>query len=171
MTLLHRTLLGLALLGVLTLTACDTAGPGTDPTPDPLTVTFDWSGRIQIIEDCEFGGSNTGDFEFKVEVDADIDGRTTRETVLDRDFAANTGTSVGVGSPTEFTVPSGADASFTVSFFALERDVTSADDLDITRTNRHTFSSDQLSPTGNQTIRLTDGSNCIVELRYSATSS
>ncbi|MEM1054784.1 MAG: hypothetical protein AAGI52_04605 [Bacteroidota bacterium] len=171
MTVLNRTLLALALLGTLTLTACDMTDPGPDPTPDDLTVTFDWSGRIQIIEDCEAGGSNTGDFRFKVDVEAEIDGVDQDVTVLDRDFAANTGTSVGVGSPTEFTVPSGASASFTVSFFALERDAISADDLDVTGTERHTFSSDRLSPTGSQSIRLTDGSNCIVELRYTASTS
>ncbi|HIG75889.1 MAG TPA: hypothetical protein EYQ24_15280 [Bacteroidetes bacterium] len=167
MTLSTRTPLALALLCALTLAACDTAGPGNGP--DDLSVAFDWSGRIQIIEDCELGGSNTGDFRFTVEVLAEIDGRTSRETVLDRDFAANTGTSVGVAdAPTEFTVPSGADATFTVSFYAVERDAISSDDLGITETVEHTVSGGRLSPTGTQRITLSDGSTCRVELAYSA---
>ena len=172
MTLLNRTLLALALFGTVTLTACDTTDPGGGPDPvdpDPTTVEFDWSGRIQVIEDCEAGGSNTGDFEFKVEVEADIDGRTNVTTVLDRFVSANTGTTVTVSnSPTTFDVPDGTSATFNVSFFALERDDLSADDLDVTESIRHTFSNGQISPSGSQRINLSDGGNCEVELRYSA---
>ena len=169
MTLPTRTPLALALLFALTLAACDTAGLGTGPGSSDLAVAFDWSDRIQIIEDCEFGSSNTGDFRFTVEVLAEIDGRTSRETVLDRDFAANTGTSVGVADePTTFSVPSGADATFTVSFYAVERDAISSDDLGITDTIEHTVSGGRLSPTGTQRITLSDGSTCRVELAYSA---
>jgi hypothetical protein len=168
---MNRFLLAFALVGTLSLTACDATDPGGDgpgPTPDPVTVTFDWSGRIHIIEDCEIGGSNTGDFEFKVEVESTIDGRSATETVLDREFAANTGTSVGVGSPTTFSVPDGASASFEISFYAIENDVTSADDLDVTESIRHTLSDGRISPSGSQRINLSDGGNCEVELRYTA---
>ncbi|OZC04219.1 hypothetical protein [Rubricoccus marinus] len=175
MALLPRFIPRLALVAVFSLAACDATdpiGPDPDPDPDPTTVTFDWSGRIQIIEDCEVGGSNTGDFEFKVEVEATIDGRTSTDTILDRGFAANTGTSVGVSSsPTTFSVPDGTSASFEVLFYAIENDVTSADDLDITESIRHSFSNGRISPSGSQRINLSDGGNCEVELRYTASAS
>ena len=168
--------LPLVALCALSLAACDTTGPeepgpGPGPEPDPVTVTFDWSDDIHILADCEVAGS--GDFRFRVDIASDIDGARATENLLDRDVAANSGqiAIVNDGDPTTFTVPSGASASFSVSFFAEERDATSSNDLGQTETTEHTLSGRGISPSGNQRILLEDGSNCRVELRYSVTAS
>jgi len=168
---LYRLLPALALTALLSLTACDTTGPdgpGPGPDPDPVTVTFDWN-RVQVIRDCE--GAATGDFEFIVKITSTIDGVTNESTLLDGDFAVDAGRSVLIrAGDSVFTVPGGADATFVVSLFALERDIV-GNDLDETGTLNHALSTSGISPSGSQTITLRDGSNCEVELQYSVSSS
>ena len=178
-----RTLAALALL--LTLSACDTTviapgddddGGGDPPGSDPATVTLtlDW-GRIFVIGDCEgpFPESNTGDFRFEVSGSSDLDGETRAFSVLNREFAVNSGDDVGVpGTNPTFSLMEGQSGSVTIDFSASESDPTGPDpDLNPSRNSQsHVFDGTRWSNLGDRTIRLGSGDDCRVELRYNASS-
>lgn len=147
------------------LAACDTGAP--DPTASAATVHFDWSDQIRVVNSCDFPTSNPGEFTFRVTLDAMIGGETSTLTVMDREADAGSGSRVAVSDDaTAFTVPRDGSASFTVHFFARERDLPDYD-IDETASLDHAFEDGQLTPRGDHSLSLTDGSGCHVRLDYS----
>lgn len=161
----------LALLGALALPGCDTGGPETPDGPRPVTVRFDWSDQIEVLGDCEAPDSNVGEFWFWVELRAVINGTESTLTLLRESADADAGDRVPVSEDdTAFTVSSDGTATFSVRFEAQESDPFDVD-LGLHDTRGHLFSGGQLSPSGQQSILLTDRADCRVRLNYSVSAS
>lgn len=185
MPLLNRTLPALALLGTLTLTACDTGGPDTPPQPQTATVTLDVL-SASAAGDCDARsnpGSNPGDYQFRVEV---LDAGNGTIDQIDLPTIADYGVHVGdddyfvqlVGGQTAtfnnvgvtFQRPMDPTGTFGISASAVEWD--SATEIDgqmnnVTASQSHAYANGQFeNVVGTQSLRLRGSEHCDVTLRY-----
>ena len=162
--------LALTLLA-FTSAACD-AVAGSDP--QPVTLTLGWD--VVFVEgDCEFGGGNTGDFEFTVETLSRLSGvrsvvdKTRRNPNSGGASPMNysNGTFTALGDETD-----GVEVSFTATEYEGITGNSPDPDMDgRTGSATHTFTGGPWTRLGDQKIRLGSSSDCRVEFRYNASSS
>lgn len=182
MTILNRTLLALALLGTLALSACDGGDPD-DPEPGPenasVTLTVD---SMRSAGDCD-SATNPGDFQLNVAVldagnnavtDVTLPTQTTYGVwagTNPADFITlNAGQTATFGETISFQRPLTAAGGFTVVASVIEWDAANEADPDmndVSASQGHPFSGGVFqNVVGTQSIRVRGSSACDVTVSY-----
>lgn len=173
MTLLHRTVLGLAILAVFALSACDAGGPGTEPPPpgpSNTSIRFDFN-YIEALNDCDGFPLGEGEFSFTVRANPSF---ATSTTVYNSSPNLDDGDRTGALGRRDFTTTATNGQQVTVEFRGTEYDYDIlgnpfADSrMDgIQTTAQHTYNGSSWSGLGPQTLTLGSG-DCRVRLSYTA---
>ena len=180
MPLFHRTLPALALLGALTLTACDTAEP-VDPGPQTANVTLDIL-SASAAGDCD-NNDTPGDYQIQVgALDAGNNVIASQTLPLG---TTEYGVWPGGGGPfvllsagqtatfdTNLAFQRALDASGSFSAFAsvIEYDAAGAMDprmSDLTETRSHAYTAGQFADiAGTKSLRVRGDDACDVTIQY-----